>query len=321
LALICGGFYIVAMFAGGLFDGLGKSPYSFTPKGIMTNFFFVSTLLIWTEFSRAYLINYWAKKRVFLTLGFVSLLFTFTGLSLHKLITLKFGLELIQYIGEQALPVYAENLMISYLAYLGGPVPALLYHGVLECFHWFSPVLPNLGWMTKTLLGTVIPIVSLILVQQLYLSEARELKKEKENPVGMILTGVTGVLIIWFAVGLFPIYPSVIITGSMEPLIKPGDIVLLKKTDGEKVNINEIIEYRDEKINITHRVIDIKNSEKGKKYQTMGDANGIPDAELVSPEQVRGKVIGVVPKIGYLTLLLRSEKNDVDLQDYGGQEI
>ena len=50
----------------------------------------------------------------------------------------------------------------------------------------------------------------------------------------MILTGVTGVLIIWFAVGLFPIYPSVIITGSMEPLIKPGDIVLLKKTDGER---------------------------------------------------------------------------------------
>jgi len=53
----------------------------------------------------------------------------------------------------------------------------------------------------------------------------------------------------------------------------------------------------------------------------MGVANGIPDAELVSPEQVRGKVIGVVPKIGYLTLILRSEKNNVDLQDYGGQEI
>ena len=37
------------------------------------------------------------------------------------------------------------------------------------------------------------------------------------------------VAIIWFAVGLFPLYPSVILTGSMEPDIMPGDVVLVAK--------------------------------------------------------------------------------------------
>ena len=171
------------------------------------------------------------------------------------------------------------------------------------------PVLPNLGWITKTFLGTVVPILSLILVQQFYLAEAHELKNEKESSFGWILTSITSVLIIWFAVGLFPIYPSVIVTGSMEPIIKPGDIVLVKKIDGQDVKINDIIVYRAEKINITHRVIKIEN-EGEKKYQTQGDANGIPDADLVSTEQVRGKVVGIVPKVGWLTLIIKSDKGD-----------
>ncbi|MGB3959554.1 MAG: hypothetical protein WBL90_04825 [bacterium] len=76
---------------------------------------------------------------------------------------------------------------------------------------------------------------------------------------------------------------------------------------GQDVDLNDIIAYRQEKINITHRVIKIIEEEGEKRYQTQGDANGIPDAELVLPEQVRGKVIGVVPKLGWLTLLLRSD--------------
>jgi len=309
LALIFAGFYIVAMFAGGLIDGLGKSPFSFTPKGILINIFFVFSLLLWTEYSRAYLINCLAKKRVFLTLGMVSLVFTFFSLPLNKLLAAKTGLDIVQYGGEQILPTLAENVMISYLAYLGGPMPALLYHGGLECFRWFCPVLPNLGWITKTFLGTVVPILSLILVQQFYLGETRELKNDKESSFGWIVTSITGVLLIWFAVGLFPIFPSVIVTGSMEPAIKPGDIVLVKKINGEDVKINDVIVYRSGKINITHRVIKIENIE-GKKYQTQGDANGVPDADLVLPEQVRGKVIGVIPKAGWLTLLIRSDKGD-----------
>ena len=309
LALIFAGFYIMAMFAGGLIDGLGKSPFSLTPKGILTNAFFVFSLLFWTEYSRSYLINYLAKERVSITLGFISLIFTFVSLPLNKLFTTKIGLELVQYWGEQVLPTLAENVMISYLAYLGGPIPALLYHGGLECYRWFCPVLPNLGWITKTFLGTVVPILSLILVQQFYLAEAHELKNEKESSFGWILTSITSVLIIWFAVGLFPIYPSVIVTGSMEPIIKPGDIVLVKKIDGQNVKINDIIVYRAEKINITHRVIKIEN-EGEKKYQTQGDANGIPDADLVSTEQVRGKVVGIVPKVGWLTLIIKSDKGD-----------
>ncbi|MGI6485062.1 MAG: signal peptidase I [Tepidanaerobacteraceae bacterium] len=310
LALIFAGFYIMGMFAGGLIDGLGKSPFSFTPKGIMINIFFVFSLLLWTELSRAYLINCLARKSFFLALGLISLVFTFVALPLNKLLTIKTGLEFVQYGGEQVLPTLAENIMISYLAYLGGPVPALLYHGGLDCFRWFCPVLPNLGWITKTFLGTVLPILSFILVQQLYLNEEWGVKSDKEKPAGWIITSISGVLIIWFAVGLFPIFPSVIITGSMEPVVNAGDIILVKKIDGEDVNVNDIIQYKDGNKNITHRVIDIYKGVDGKRYQTQGDANVFADPHLVSPEQVRGKVIGVIPKLGWFTLMIRSDKDE-----------
>jgi signal peptidase len=114
---------------------------------------------------------------------------------------------------------------------------------------------------------------------------------------------------IWFAVGIFPVYPSVIVTGSMEPMIKPGDVVLVQKLEGDEVRLGDVIQYYhpEIKINITHRVIDI-NREGQMALITKGDNNSSVDADPVMPEQVKGKVIKVLPKVGWFTLILKSEQ-------------
>ena len=37
----------------------------------------------------------------------------------------------------------------------------------------------------------------------------------------------------WFCIGVFSIYPTVILTGSMEPGIMPGDAVIIKRVAEE----------------------------------------------------------------------------------------
>ena len=49
---------IFMYFIGGLFSGFGKSPSFFTPLGIAENIFFVGSMLLGMEFSRAWLMTH-----------------------------------------------------------------------------------------------------------------------------------------------------------------------------------------------------------------------------------------------------------------------
>lgn len=317
LALICAAFQILLLLAGGMIDGFGRSPYSFAPIGILSNILFVGAGLAGAELSRAYLINSFAGRRAVLTIGLVSLFFTVLHLPLNKVLGLRTGLEFTKFTGSVFFPTLSENVLASYLAYLGGPAPALLYLGALKTFHWFCPVLPDLSWVTKTLIGSFVPVFSLILVQRLYLTESREMKRSgaaRENPTGWIVTSTASVLLIWFSVGVFPLYPSVILSGSMEPGIKKGDIVLVKKMAGDEVKTGDIIQFKQGKIKITHRVVEIREGQGARVYRTKGDANSGPDPEPVHPQQVEGRVVQVVPKLGWVTLVIKTMTGGVSPQ-------
>ena len=159
-------------------------------------------------------------------------------------------------------------------------------------------------------------------MQAIYQNESRQIKvreKDEENPLGWMITSILSILIIWFSVGVFPIYPSVIATGSMEPMIKPGDVILVRKTvDMEGINnlkVGDVIQFKRDNILISHRIIDIINDEKeGLSFRTKGDNNSGADTELVKPQDIRGIIVYNVPKIGWPTLLIKSNK-DIPLDD------
>ncbi|MDD4588477.1 MAG: signal peptidase I [Heliobacteriaceae bacterium] len=314
LALICAVFYILTQLVAGMLQGFGLSPYANTPAGIMINLIFVSTALAGSELARAFLINNLAGRRPALVVGLAALFFALTGLPLNKLLALKTGLELTKYVGNHVFPLLGEQVLTSYLAYLGGPLPAILYRGSLQVFQWFSPVLPDLSWEVKALLGTFVPLLSLVTVRGLYLTEAREVGRwagREESVSGWVGCTVVSVLMIWFSVGIFPVYPSLILSGSMEPGIRKGDLVVVKKMAGQEAKVGDILQFRQEKIWVTHRVVDLKNRRGETLFQTKGDNNNAADQDLVQSHQVRGKVIGVIPKIGWISLVLKDAVGDI----------
>jgi len=310
LALIIGFFQMMLLIISGLFASFGKSPYSFTPTGIATNLLFVAAMLFGMEFSRAWLVNHLGKKRIFLALAFVAVIYTLLSIPLTQITGLRLEVGSIDFINSTFLPSLAENLLATFLALLAGPIPALIYRGILQAFWWFSPVLPDLPWMFKGLIGTVLPIVGLVLMNSLYSPQTGPKKgkrAESGSITGWIITTVAAVAIIWFAVGLFPFQPALVGSGSMEPKMYPGDVVIIAKVQADNIETGDVIQFRvPEGVTIMHRVIEIQETAGGSKvFITKGDNNDQPDPEPVLPDNVVGKAVMTIPKVGWASVAVK----------------
>ena len=111
-----------------------------------------------------------------------------------------------------------------------------------------------------------------------------------------------------------PLYSAyVIVSGSMEPIIKVRDAVIVRRCEEEDIKIGDVVTYRstDEAfygILITHRVVNIEEENGKKLFITKGDNNETIDRSPVSFGQIQGKVAMRIPKIGYLKTFLTSHE-------------
>lgn len=307
LALMCALIGILLIALQGLIGGIVKSPYDHSMTGMALNLLLTGTMVAGLEMSRAWLLNRLFHRHRVWGIAVIGLLYTFFSVSLNKLISLKTGLAAVKFLGTDFLPSLGESLLASYLATLGGPLPAIIYHGALAIFEKMSPFLPNANWVSQTLLGTLAPLLGFVLVYQLYQEESAPAQAggSAEKPLGWAVTSVLMVLILWFALGVFSIYPRVIVSGSMVPEINIGDVIIVKETEAGKLEEGDILLYQMAEIKVAHRIME-KNQENGQiTFITKGDANDDIDIEPVYPGQVLGEVIYVVPKAGWVSIAMR----------------
>lgn len=104
-------------------------------------------------------------------------------------------------------------------------------------------------------------------------------------------------------------------TGSMEPEIPIGGIVVVHKTNPSSLKVGDIISFysNDTKISgkiNTHRIIEIKDSDSGEKiFYTKGDANDSADTAAVFEMDLIGKVVVNFGTVGGTVLgVLRNPK-------------
>lgn len=99
---------------------------------------------------------------------------------------------------------------------------------------------------------------------------------------------------------------TTILTGSMEPEIPTGSLIVTSPFDTYK--IGDIITYRElhpttqKETNrtLTHRVIATKQTDQGIVYIAQGDANRVPDINDIKNEHIYGKVLYTIPFVGYV---------------------
>ena len=97
----------------------------------------------------------------------------------------------------------------------------------------------------------------------------------------------------------------VVQSGSMEPTIKTGSLVIVKpesqyiKGDIITFKVQPQADIKNPNLLISHRIVDIKGVNGQTFFITKGDANNTPDMELRPEGNVLGKVIFSIPYLGY----------------------
>lgn len=302
----------ISFFLGALLAEIKRSPYDISVLGIINNILMIVPVILAREAVRDYIIaNTWRNRWAFRIFS-VLIVFVLSDLNLPNLQQLKSRSEILIFIAQYTVPALATGILLTTLSYFGGFRSSLAYALTFAIFTRMFPFLPDLTWLAESAVGIIFPILFAMYIRDGVAVKERGRKEKQESITsGYIASLVFTILIIWFSVGVFPIYPSVILTGSMEPLIKPGDMILIKKVSSqeeiENYQVGDIINFRRENINITHRIIAVLVDEQGNySFRTKGDNNLSEDDDIVELTEVNGKHLYTIPKIGIPALIIRS---------------
>lgn len=87
-------------------------------------------------------------------------------------------------------------------------------------------------------------------------------------------------------------FPLIVLTDSMNPEIKSGDLIICNTIEAENVKEKDVIAFFDPAGNgstiVTHRVIEIVSQDGKLLFKTKGDNNNIEDRDLVPAENLVG---------------------------------
>jgi len=141
-----------------------------------------------------------------------------------------------------------------------------------------TSVLYSLAGMMKDAVTTIVVAASVLVIAGcLYMNI-------KERMIGDMA----------FAFGYKPVF---IESGSMEPMIRTGAVILLKKADYSDVKAGDIITFDTDRGLVTHRFMGIDETALREGEEacliTKGDANAITDPERLDPKRIRGKVAAI----------------------------
>ena len=97
-----------------------------------------------------------------------------------------------------------------------------------------------------------------------------------------------------------------VLTGSMSPTYKVGDMIFVKLSNDSEISVGDVITFnpsQDSDAYLTHRVSEKLENYEGTGttcYRTKGDANDVSDSFLIDSSRVIGKVTFSIPGLGYV---------------------
>ncbi len=121
------------------------------------------------------------------------------------------------------------------------------------------------------------------------------IKKNKNNVIFIFLNII--LLSLFTSFYVMKLSFAIVLSDSMNPTFKAGDLILSKTVGTNPIEVGEIVTYQDGTgKRITHRVVEINND----YVLTKGDAISLGVYERVPIENLTNIYIGYIPYGGYL---------------------
>lgn len=214
-----------------------------------------------------------------------------------------------------ALPALCTSAMLTMLALHGGMIPGGIYALATTVLPLLISWRPNMPLRLEGMMHLLLPMVFFIALDWEFTPEDMGRRHREAAPgwrwcrrlLGGGLAVLAGGCLCFFA-GLLPWRPVSVATGSMEPAIAVGDMVVVSTLD-HTPQAGDVIQFQRDGSYVIHRVAAVHTVNGETVYTTRGDANGAEDAGYVSGDMLIGTVKCVVPWLGKLTLWLHSGGN------------
>lgn len=302
--------YIILYFLSGLIFGFERTPYSKDILSVLLNLWSFGSIIILQEYVRLQLVKNENKKMYNLVL--TTLVFFVLNLNYSNFLDNFTDFKTIFiYVSSVLLPAIAESAILTYLVYTSGVKASIIYRLFVTIPPFLIPIVPSLDWFVTAVVGVVLPLGVYIYINYVNVVKNERLsrgERKRYSPVVYIPVFALIAVFAAFVMGLFKYQPVAVLSGSMSPTFNRGDAVIINKlTKQEKNELKkgDIIQFISGTRYVVHRIYKVTNDEYGNKaFITKGDHNNAPDSDMVSLDNVIGKVSFSVPLIGYPSVWL-----------------
>ncbi|GEM_PF-1350431 len=281
---------LAPLFFSGIFFGFGKSIYFVEPLAVVAPFILTLTSLSAIEHVKALMLKKWSIVFVIL----ISVIMSFIMIQPIQLAT-NAGETSILFIRELMM-----NLTTSIIIILYGLLPALYYRLGVDLIWYYFPIQPMIKTYMSGIMLMIGLIAALVILDYTKFTHSPTLTPKKEIGIISKIKAIAPVLILGIiAISQFAgVHSFVVLTGSMEPEINPGDMVIVKKM--EQYSVGDIIAFSTSGTIIVHRIYSFENS----RVITKGDANNYADPWRIDQDKIIGKTMFIIPYLGYPLILL-----------------
>jgi len=106
------------------------------------------------------------------------------------------------------------------------------------------------------------------------------------------------------------VFPMIVLTDSMYPQIKSGDLIICNTLEPEEVQEGDVISFFDPMGSgtsvVTHRVLEVLEEDGQLSYRTKGDNNNAEDQVLVPEKNLVGIYRSRVPGLGNVAMFMQT---------------
>lgn len=143
-------------------------------------------------------------------------------------------------------------------------------------------------------------------------SKKRISKRDVIEYVALIALAIIISRGIYYAAGLILNVSTpflVVASGSMQPTLNIGDVIIIKRVNPEELKVGDIIVFNPPQpyyngVPWVHRIVSIQKVGNEIYFKTKGDANTYPDPFTLTKNNIIGVMIGKIPYIGLISLNL-----------------
>ena len=272
--------YLMIIYIVGFVIGFVRNPYSLELIKMINNILPLLIIIILEELIR-YNIAHKSEGNKYLLI-MIAVIFTFFDIALGiKLYPLTTGMEIFELIGLLILPSVARNALLTYIAHKGYYRVNIIYRILISLNVYVLPIYPDLGVYLESIFSILLPTVIYVGVSAIFYKQKLTLIRGFDITKKLIILPSLMLLLVTVMLtsGIFKYFAMAVGSGSMEPVISIGDVIIVEKQ--EEFKIGDILVHQHNGKIILHRIISIEKLDVEKCYQTKGDANETSDDYII----------------------------------------